>query len=392
MSQPKKKSQISKYEIVSDPLHFAGSHEAPSKLSEVFSRRPILGRGKPTKKLAELAERRSIFVKTKGRTKPKIEITRIEDSRSPLWRIDVPRSKTQTLAVLPGRTARREGAEYFNEIDRSIPTCGFRPSWADVMFCPRQVPSRGLDYMDRFNGGGVEPLYVFGHDNRRAFQDASWPWGLVGKIFSNDGSIGTGALVGDRLVITAGHNVPWPDDPWWMRFVPAYFDGESLFGPGVESNVSDVRGRDTGGKGAGYDWAILRLYEPLGHMLGYFGYNGYSSDWNKTPYWSTIGYPGAIAGGLRPSFQNGITIRDVDGDSHGGKELESRTADVTKGNSGGPLFGWWGNDPRIVGVVTGEGKDFEPLSVYGPWVIANVFASGSGFTKLIAWGRSHWPA
>ena len=38
-------------------------------------------------------------------------------------------------------------------------------------------------------------------------------------------------------------------------------------------------------------------------MLGYFGYNGYDDDWEDDPYWSIIGYPGAVAGGQRPSFQ-----------------------------------------------------------------------------------------
>jgi len=36
----------------------------------------------------------------------------------------------------------------------------------------------------------------------------------------------------------------------------------------------------------------------------------------------------------------------------GGEELESETADLTPGNSGGPMFGWWNGDPRLVGVVS----------------------------------------
>jgi hypothetical protein len=89
--------------------------------------------------------------------------------------------------------------------------------------------------------------------------------------------------------MTAGHMVPWSSDSWWMRFVPAYFNGTSLFGAGVESYVSDVQGYDTGG--TGYDWAALRLYEPLGASLGYFGYNSYSTAWNNQAIWSNIGYP-----------------------------------------------------------------------------------------------------
>jgi hypothetical protein len=127
----------------------------------------------------------------------------------------------------------------------------------------------------------------------------------------------------------------------------------------------------------------------LGTSLGYFGYNGYSDSWNNQPWWALIGYPGAVANAMRPSFQGGITIGDTDSDSNGGEELESETADVTPGDSGGPLFGWWGTDARIIGVVSGEE---EMTFLWWTWDKENVMASGSGFTSLCAWGRTNWPA
>lgn len=72
--------------------------------------------------------------------------------------------------------------------------------------------------------------------------------------------------------------------------------------------MSDARGYDVNGDVTGYDWAILRLYQPLGSALGYYGFNGYSSSWNNQPWWSIVGYPGAIANAQRPSFQGGITV------------------------------------------------------------------------------------
>jgi len=209
----------------------------------------------------------------------------------------------------------------------------------------------------------------------------------VGKVFNSSGFYGTGSLVGDRLLITAGHMVPWTDNPWWMLFVPASYDGSSLYGAGVQSYVSDVQGYNVNGNVTGYDWAICRLYEPLGASLGYFGYNGYSSSWNNTGYWSNIGYPGDIDNAQRPAFQSGFTIDDTDGDSNGGEELETENADLNHGNSGGPIFGWWGNDPRIVGVVSGQETEWDWFSQNND----NVFASGDGFTNLCAWGRTTWP-
>jgi V8-like Glu-specific endopeptidase len=236
----------------------------------------------------------------------------------------------------------------------------------------------------------VEPLWVY-DSHRFALEDASWPWGLDGRIFNNRGESGTGSLVGDRLVITAGHMVPWGDSPWWVRFVPAYFNGSSLYGAGVESFVSDAQGYNMNGNVTGYDLAILRLYDPLGTSLGYFGYNSYSSSWNNLSVWSNIGYPGDIDNAEEPAFQQGFTIDDTDGDSDGGEELETENCDLNHGNSGGPCFAWWNNgtDPRIVGVASGQETEYQfPFSE----IDDNVFASGDGLINLCAWGRTNWPA
>jgi hypothetical protein len=143
----------------------------------------------------------------------------------------------------------------------------------------------------------------------------------------------------------------------------------------------------------GYDWAVLRLYQPLGDWLGYFGYNGFSSSWEDDSYWTVLGYPVGVASGQRPSYQTGVSVFDIDSDSSGGRELETK-ADMTPGNSGGPMFGWWSGDPRLVGVVSGQEEDWSPGA--WPWEWAdvekgNVVAGGSGFTNLMAWGRTNWP-
>jgi hypothetical protein len=151
----------------------------------------------------------------------------------------------------------------------------------------------------------------------------------------------------------------WTGGSWWMKFTPAFYDGSSLDVAGVESYVSDARGYDVDGSVTGYDWAVCRLYEPLGNYLGYFGYNEYSDSWENQPYWSVIGYPGAVAGGQRTSFQGSVSSDDTDGDSNGGLEIESK-ADLTPGNSGGPMFGWWNGDPRLIGVVSGQEEEWSP--------------------------------
>jgi V8-like Glu-specific endopeptidase len=369
---------------------FIGDREAPTPLASVRARRAVLGTGKIPPALQVMAQSRSLYLATDSNKKPEVTIDSVGSRKQHVWRIQVPVSE-QLKGARPGLTLERHpAAKFLREASKAVSFKSHRPDWIDALPVPRLRLERTVQSMRRFDGRRTEPLWVY--DNARfPFRDSSWPWGLVGRIFNNEGFSGTGSLIGDRLVITAGHMVPWSSSSWWMRFVPAYFNGTSLYGAGVESYVSDARGYDVHGSVTGYDWAILRLYEPLGSSLGYFGYNSYSSDWNDLPVWSNIGYPGDIDNAQEPAFQQGFTINDTDGDNNGGEELETENCDLNHGNSGGPSFAWWNNgtDPRIVGVVSGQETEYQfPFSTRND----NVFASGDGFVNLCAWGRSNWPA
>src|SRR2546421_9083111 len=332
---------------------FIGDHEAPSPLASVRRRRAVLGTGKIPQAIRDMTGVRVFYSETDSAEQPSVHIHSVEHVSRHLWRIEVPVG-SELRGARAGRTLERHpSTKFLEEVNEAVSFTSYRPDWIDARPIPHLILEKAPRMLRRFNGRRVQPLWVY--DNARyAFEDSSWPWGLVGRIFNNEGHSGTGTLIGDRLVVTAGHMVPWSSSSWWMRFVPAYFNGTSLFGAGVESYVSDTRGYDTGG--TGYDWAILRLYEPLGSSLGYFGYNSYSSDWNDLPVWSNIGYPGDIDNAEEPAFQQGFTYNDTDGDSNGGEELETENCDLNFGNSGGPSFAWWNNgiDPRIVGVVSSQ--------------------------------------
>ncbi|HEY6082031.1 MAG TPA: trypsin-like serine protease [Chitinophagaceae bacterium] len=372
---------------------FIGDHGAPTPLSSVRTRRSTLGTGKIPAELSRMFHTRTLYTDTGSNKKPAVEIESLEKEGQRLWKVSVPVGEKMTGAR-PGLSLERHpSAKFLKEIKKDVSFNAFKPAWIDASPVPRIKFEKAARALRRLDGTRTEPLWVY--DNARyAFEDDSWPWGLVGRIFNSDGFSGTGTLVGDRLVITAGHMVPWNSvakGSWWIRFVPAYFNGTSLYGAGVESYVSDARGYNTSGNVTGYDWAILRLYEPLGSSLGYMGYNSYSDNWNNLPVWSNIGYPGDIDNAEEPAFQQGFTINDTDGDSDGGEELETENCDLNHGNSGGPAFAWWNNgtDPRIVGVVSGQETEYKfPFSTRND----NVFASGNGFVNLCAWGRSNWPA
>jgi len=373
-----------------DPLRFVGSRNKPLLPKEIAQMRPELGSGERPQDLEDLALRRSIYIHSDSEDEPQVEVSRVE-LESGVWRVDIPAERAEAGAIHGQSGLLRKPEEFLAEIDSSVDFRGYRPEWADFLPEPRLLPRTEFPLMPRLGRRGlVRPFQTtrFPPEERQVYRDASWPWGLVAKIFSNDmpGGAGSAVLVGPRLAVTASHCVP-RGNPWWIRVVPAYFDGSSLHGSGVESFVSDWAAFDTGGEVCGYDWALLRLYEPLGSWLGYFGYNGYDDDWEDQAYWMTLGYPSAIDN-QKPSRQFWSAVFDDDSDSNGGQELETR-ADLSPGNSGGPMFGWWdeGRDPRVIGVVSGEEYDWELFG--GEW--GNVVAGGSGFTNLIAWGRTNWP-
>jgi hypothetical protein len=101
------------------------------------------------------------------------------------------------------------------------------------------------------------------------------------------------------------------------------------------------------GHGQGDDMAVLKRYSPLGDSLGFFGYKTYNDDWEGGAYWTLIDYPGSLGGTNRPTRQSGIIITDDDSDGEG-VEFE-HTGDTSKRKSGGRLWAWWGDSPRIIG-------------------------------------------
>jgi hypothetical protein len=219
---------------------------------------------------------------------------------------------------------------------------------------------------------------------RQILTDTSYPWLLTGKIFTSDGTGGSGVLVGDRLVLTARHVVPWTSiaaGNWWMKFVPAYFDGREPFGSSYVSDVTNY-GTDDSEYNLSHDYAVLRLYDPLGAWLGYLGSSEFDDGWRNNDNFINIGYMLDIAGSQEPVWQRYWIEDDYEDDD--GQTLETE-ASLNYGASGGPFFGWFNNGSqiRVIGAVTGEtgfGDDVD-----------NSLAGGPNMVNLIDWGRANWP-
>jgi V8-like Glu-specific endopeptidase len=263
----------------------------------------------------------------------------------------------------------------------------YLPQWSGVSFAPRASVAASKPVLRRRSGAKVRPETVFPPDGRQVYYPNSYPWRIVGRIFvwtnasaPNPAWTGSASLVGKNVILTASHVVPWGSGSNWKAlFVPAYYDGMSLYGANAASWISSARGYKDHDQGD--DMAIMKLVQPLGDWLGYFGYKTYNDDWEGGNYWTIAGYPGDVASGERPSANYWFSITDDDNDG-AGVELEYK-ADTNDGNSGGPVFGWWGGKPYVIGTHSGGEDNFgEPKQ--------NVAAGGSALSSLIAWGRNNW--
>jgi hypothetical protein len=76
----------------------------------------------------------------------------------------------------------------------------------------------------------------------------------------------------------------------------------------------------------------------------------YDDDWEDMPRWTHVGYPSAFSpipfweGGVFPYRQEQIAVYDDDSGPNDSLELQ-HYCDAGRGDSGGPLLGWFGMPP-----------------------------------------------
>lgn len=196
---------------------------------------------------------------------------------------------------------------------------------------------------------------IFGDDNRRAFQDTSYPWSSVGLVQTNRGS-GSGVMIGPRHLLTVSHVIDWTAPEGfaadWVRFTPSYFDGNAPFGEAYGTHIywylkEDGDGLISGDEGD-FDYAVVVLDRRIGETTGWMGARGYNDDWDSLDVWSHMGYPADLNSGQRPTWQGGFRVDGTDDDA----QSILHKADVFPGQSGGPVFAFWPGDvgPRVVAV------------------------------------------
>ncbi len=267
----------------------------------------------------------------------------------------------------------------------------FRPDWFPNVLHPKHTSAPPQPVLRSREGKEFMLEALFPPENRRVFFPSGYPWHCIGRLFvwRNAGAInwdvsGTAVLVGSRVVLTCSHLMPFGSASWKCLFVPAYFDGAPVAGAGAASWVSDFRGFRFAPDDQAFDMAVLRLYDPLGSGIGFFGAKVYHPSWQDQPLWTLAGYPGDIANAQRPSGEASIRVLDDDSDGDF-LEIEHR-ADTADGNSGGPLFGVWPDGfPYVIGTHSGYEYHSHP-----DYENHNVAAGGKGMVNLINWARNTW--
>jgi V8-like Glu-specific endopeptidase len=275
---------------------------------------------------------------------------------------------------------------------------GYRPSGVFTTFIPklgqpthrlRPRKDKGLD-----RGGSI-----FGSDDRYLFDDQSFPWRTTGKV-RTVGKWGSGTTIGPRHVLTASHVVNWTGDSSggvaWLTFTPGYFDGSGPWGEIAATRVIywEQAPGTLSDQQTAFDYFVLVMEERIGDIVGYPGFRSYDDDWNDGSYWQYIGYPGELSSGERPAFQGGCVVSTVQEQSLSGQTgyVMGHFNEFTPGQSGGSIWGWWGDEPwpRVIGV----GSTIGDTAVKSPTVGTrgdNEYGGGPALSALISWARSNYP-
>ena len=182
---------------------------------------------------------------------------------------------------------------------------------------------------------------VIDDDDRAQIEDTTRaPYRWIGKIEFTHGNAGkahcTGALVGSDTVLTAGH---------------CFAQGASdiVFKPGLNADTEHFPAAhatevwyDKNGPRIGNDWAIMKLDEPVGNEVGWFGMTIPTDEFLTSAEATVIGYPGdKPAGTVWQDRDKVVKYTDT---------VVNYLADTFNGQSGAPVID---NKAVIYGIHNG---------------------------------------
>ncbi len=232
------------------------------------------------------------------------------------------------------------------------------PDFGDDAPAP-QAPSQGEldlapDASRALAGEGVDvglEAVIGSEDRRRITSTTAAPWKRICslEITARDGSAwsGTGWLAGERLLVTAGHNVFLHDHGGFASKVVVIAGRDGPLRP-LESTATRMLSVEgwTEQQAAEADYGALLLARPLGETNGYFGFANLSDNTLANGQLNVAGYPDDL---LPP----GSLWHDSGPLHHPSAAFLTYQMDTGKSQSGSPIWRKVGAKRRVVGIHTG---------------------------------------
>ena len=180
----------------------------------------------------------------------------------------------------------------------------------------------------------ISPFGVIGNDNRSQITNVNvYPYSTMVYLEINFGNgkiaPGTGTLVGNNLILTAGHCVYFEGLGWAQSIVVKPGGSLSSFSSVTTSDIHSVVGW-VNNLDDDYDYGVIRVSSNIGQDTGYLGTRSYSSNSSlngKDIY--QYGYPLDKSAGTL--WYDTGTISSVSA------RRFNHNADTVGGNSGGPV-------------------------------------------------------
>ncbi len=216
--------------------------------------------------------------------------------------------------------------------------------------------------------------HFFGHDDRVLMDMSQFPWSVIGILEVSDGEC-TATLVAEDVIVTAAHCI---------KNESGAIDARADFrtGVGVPGATRSARvigylvgepGGDKAMDESDYDWALLRLDQPLGRDLGFVGgrpLSDYSREQALLVSLYQAGYSWDTGDHLSGNI--GCSVLELEGANR-----IRHNCDTTLGDSGSPLMIEDGGAYFIIATDS----SFDSVAV-GP--VVNVATRADAWVPLLA--------
>lgn len=220
-----------------------------------------------------------------------------------------------------------------------------------VLFCaacpgPAEPPPQPLS-ADR----PLQKAQIFGKDDRTAVPDTSiYPWSAVGRVLSfypTEIHAGTGAMIGNNIVLTAAHvvfdqNLGAPDS---IQFIPGLNGSAEPFGT---VNVTDtaIPQQWMSNGDENFDIAVLTVDSSVGGQTGILPFDVVPASTLTGKILQSAGYPSDLKNGESMYAAPGMFL-GIDGN------MLRELIDTEPGQSGSPIWLQDGGNITLVAVIVG---------------------------------------